>query len=164
MTSKRDLGPILAIVGGVIVLAAVIAGFIVIGGPGDARDQRLDAQTTARLDQVAAMAQCAFALKGQTPKDLAEMRAAIRDALKANPDIPACNRYTLDSDFPGADYTRIADDRIRLCGEFRRSFDPDQQSAFDRMQRYERFPELLAARPSGKHCYDIQLVKPDAAS
>ena len=45
----RNLGPVLALTGAGIAVVAVIAGFIAVGGPGDARERRLDGITMNRI-------------------------------------------------------------------------------------------------------------------
>ncbi|HEV7693515.1 MAG TPA: hypothetical protein VGO52_21960 [Hyphomonadaceae bacterium] len=159
MTSKRDLGPPLALAGLAVVVVAVIAGFIAVGGPGDARDRRLDEMTTTHLHDVANAAQCAFSFKGTAPGDMSEIRNALAEAIKASPNRTACDAFTLETPLSGADYTRIADNRIRLCADFRRPYDPDGTGTNRYLaSRSGVFPELLAARPAGHHCYEILLV------
>ncbi len=159
MTSKRDLGPILAIAGAVVAIIAVIAGFVVIGGPGDARERRLDEMTMQRVYTAAKMAHCAFILDGAAPAEISDARAKIAEAARANPNQTACGFFTLDSDMPGAAYSRLDESHIRVCGDFRRPYDPGSNDAIERLNSsYAEFPELLAPRPAGQHCYNIQMV------
>lgn len=163
MTSKRDLGPILAITGAAIAIVAVIAGFIVIGGPGDARDRRLDEMTMQRVYTVAKMANCAFILDGAAPAEISDARARIAEAARANPNQTACDFFTPDSDMPGAAYSRLDENHIRVCGNFRRPYDLGSNDVLERMNSsYAEFPELLEPRPAGQHCYDLELTQSEA--
>ena len=163
MSQKRNLGPILALTGAGIALAAVIAGFVVTGGPGDARDRRLDEMTMQRLYTVASMVNCAFVLNGTAPPDISTARESIHAAIRARPDTVPCGHFTPNSEMPGADYTRIDDTSIRLCADFLRPYTaaPDGPPDF-RNPDYMAFPELRATRPAGNHCYDIELIRPPA--
>jgi hypothetical protein len=164
MTSKRDLGPILAIAGAVVVVAAVIAGFIAVGGPGDARDRRLDEMTLGRMSNIVAAAQCAFTLEGAAPPDLAGLSAAMdRVTQRAATDDRGCDVYGSTPLADDVEYSRLADDRIHLCGDFRRPFDPDNKRPGTYTGRPQgRFSQLSKAHPAGRHCYEIQLVKAPA--
>jgi len=161
MTSKRDLGPPLALAGLAVVVVAVIAGFIAVGGPGDARDQRLDAMTTGRIMNIASAANCAFTLDGAAPANTAAVRSAIERAGQRSPDGGVCDIYGSLPLNNQVEYSRLANDRIRVCSEFRRPYEPEaaRETSYPN-PRGNRFPELDAPRPAGHHCYDIQLVKP----
>jgi hypothetical protein len=163
MSQKRDLGPVLALVGGGIAIAAIIAGFMITGGPGDARDRRLDEMTTQRLYTVATMVNCAFVMDGAAPPDMGAAREGAFNAMRTQPDRIACARFTPNSEMPGADYTRIDDTTIRLCADFLRPYTAalDGQAEFYSPD-YMAFPELRATRPAGRHCYDIELTRPPA--
>jgi hypothetical protein len=169
MSQKRNLGPILALTGAGIALAAVIAGFLITGGPGDARDRRLDDMTTSRLHAVASMVGCAFVLNGSAPLDIDAARASIETFIRTHVDPPQCSHFTPGGHFspelslPSADYTRLDDTHIRLCADFRRPYTPtpDYQPEFRSLDSIV-FPELETSRPAGRHCYDIELTRPPA--
>jgi len=164
MTRNRDLGPPLAIAGAAIAIVAVIAGFIVIGGPGDARDRRLDEMTMTELHEVAATARCAFVLEGKTFASIDEMRIAIGRLTNPSPNARVdCEMYAIDNVISATEYSRISDNRIRLCATFRRPTQkspPDQIDPTPRVAQWGYFVELAEARPAGRRCYDIQLVRP----
>jgi hypothetical protein len=167
MTRRRDLGPALAIAGAAIALASTIAGFVLVGGPGDTRDRRLDEMTMTELHEVAATARCAFVLEGKTFASMDEMRIAIGRLTNASPNGRVdCEMYAIDTVVSATEYSRISDDRIRLCATFRRptqNSPPDQIDPTLRGAQWGYFPELAEARPAGRHCYDIQLVRPAPA-
>ena len=170
---KRDLGPILAAAGGVVVLAAVIAGFIAVGGPGDARDERLDNVVMEKLNALASEAQCAFEATAKTYPNIAEMKSVADRTRRGNegrtsacshivPDVPPSEMGS-DGDpaQPGEiDYATIDESHIRLCGNFRRAYDPKRRMINRYGYMSENFPEFARARPVGKHCYEIELLPP----
>jgi len=168
--NKRNLGPVIALTGAGIAVAAVIAGFIAVGGPGDARDQRLDQMSLNRVSQVIGIAQCAFNATGATSATIEEAQQ-VRSTV-VNPGFPAplCggdlqpdNRITT-GDTPAApgDVTYRATDatHIKVCGNFRRSV-ADRDMANSYVPLADVYPQLVASHPSGVHCFDIGLVKTD---
>src|SRR5690606_13319608 len=78
MTSKRDLGPALGVTGAIVAAAAVIAGFIVVGGPGDARAERFDEMTMQRMRTITEAARCVMTVSGSAPATRADLVARIR--------------------------------------------------------------------------------------
>lgn len=87
MTSKHNLGPVIALTGAGIAVAAVIAGFILVGGPGDARERRLDDMTMQRISSVTQTAQCVFNVTGAAPVSIEEMHTvAMRAAASGKTD------------------------------------------------------------------------------
>lgn len=176
MTSRRDLGPILAVGGLVLVVAAVIGGFLAVGGPGDARAQRLDDQTLDKLISLAHTAQCAYNAAGHTFPTPDEMYAEAEKTARAGaqpecmqisplPTVPKPVGSDGDPATPGEiDYVVIDDSHIRLCGNFRQPFDPQgDRPSYPAMERHVTYPEFQAPRPkSGPHCYEIELVRPSS--
>lgn len=156
MTSKPDLGVILAAAGGALALGAVIAGFVIVGGPGDARAERFDDIVAQEMQQTAAAAQCAYWLSGKAPASVTQIEAVIQDK-RAEADKLNCLSTTLqDNGSTRVVYSAVDNDHIRLCGDFRRA-----SSRPDKSLDYwwsDQFPELRRARPqAGSHCFDIQL-------
>jgi hypothetical protein len=168
MTSRRDLGPLLAAVGGALVLGAVIAGFIAVGWPGDARAERLDNMTMERIASSVQLAQCAFMTSGQAPETIAEALSvparnsvtpgnrcgdfqsdrALRDIRSGQPEKPGDVTYSV-----------VNADHVRLCGHFRTPF--NRAEARIAPSAWISWPELEQDRPAGQFCYDLEL-KPDA--
>ncbi len=169
MTSKRSLGPILAMAGAAIVGAAVVAGFIAIGGPGDARDRRLDEMMIGKMTDVANIAQCAFNATGV-------VSASIEDAAKTrgwlDPDVAPelCSfgtttehRTVSSGAEPGAagdvSYAALPPNRIKVCGNFRRPSTATDTECRGICYGRRSYPELLEPRlTAGQHCYEIQLA------
>ena len=166
MTRQRNLGPVLALAGAGIALAAAIAGFFVVGGPGDARARRLDEITNERVGAALDSIQCAFNGSGEAP-------ASIGDSLRARgwrfqPDddtdcaqwngeeVASAARDVAPTHSGDITYTRLANDRIRICAFFQLPADAKPCSSCYQGQTYDAY---FAARPTGAHCYDIGLVR-----
>lgn len=170
MTSKRNLGPVLALTGAGIAIAAVITGFILVGGPGDARDRRLDGLTMSWITEGIQVAHCAYNATGAAPASIEEAHTV--RAVPVNPvDAPAfCGRgepprntrlHTGDQPAaPGdATYRAIDANHVRLCGDFRRPFSPDHDGYEGYSPYQSPYPQLGEARPAGVHCFEIELIK-----
>lgn len=165
MSQKRDLGPILAIAGGAVAIAAVITGFIVIGGPGDARDRRLDQMMLNRVTTVLNLAQCVFDETGATPKGLGDTK----DIGIQNPDggWPTCALGNSAEQIAGltdanisapgtVSYEASSTSRIRICANFRRPSLPSSNVGCYNNLGYVEFEE---PHDAGAHCFDIELVR-----
>lgn len=168
MTRKRDLGLPLAIAGSIAVVGAVIAGFIIVGGPGDARARRLDDQTMERIASSVQLAQCAFISNGQAPATMDEaMSAPAKSSVTPG---ERCGSFQSDRtlrdigsgqpDRPGdVTYNVIDASHVRLCGNFRTSFNHAEAELAP--TRWISWPELEQDRPAGPFCYELEL-KPEA--
>jgi hypothetical protein len=170
MTSRRDLGPVLAIAGGGVVVAAVIVGFVAVGGPGDARDQRLDNLTMLKIEALADSAQCVYSWSEKSFETVEELQAAVGKILGSNGEFP-CRQFSSNihdvafgsgasPENPGdVSYALIDDSHIRVCGNFRRSFDPDRALPYPFGYRTDAPTEFSRSRPAGVYCYEIELVE-----
>jgi hypothetical protein len=169
MTHKRNLGPVLALVGAGIALAAVIAGFIIVGGPGDARDRRLDEMTSQRVLAIARVAQCAYSTSRTAPATLdAALKA--RGRLSTDPkdteevDCATAiyqNQFTVQQgrtppNFGDVSYDVIAPDRIVVCGNFRTTYESETECT-ELCLRPPGHIELGNSRTIGVNCYEQQL-------
>lgn len=169
MTSKRNLGPILAAAGGVLAVAAVVTGFIVVGGPGDARDRRLDEITQSRINNVVVVVQCAFNATGEAPMTLAAAKATPRPTGTDNA-YPLCQGNEIDGFEVGQGlqpagpgditYERTGPMRINVCGNFRVPLEKGESGYYAGMGYI--YPQLEDARPRGVHCYAIDLAEAPA--
>jgi hypothetical protein len=160
MTSKRNLGPVLALTGAGIAVAAVIAGFILVGGPGDARTARLDQKTYSSLSDMANAAQCAFLAKGRSAESPEEIKTIVE---RFGPEVqysvcgvpPLSGRMALELD-PSIEYRPIDDARVEICATFLKP----TSSWIEQYTEYDRpsFKELLAPRATaGRQCYQLDL-------
>ena len=167
MTSKRDLGPILAIAGAAIAIIAVIAGFIIIGGPGDARDRRLDDMTTSRLMDIFNVVQCAYNGTGAAPSTV-EAAANTQGHIAKDEPLQPCNfgmppeRLAV---LPGRtppnpgdiSYEANAPGRVTLCANYRRPREAEDCNGI--CNRDPRTSIFSTAHPAGVHCYDLELTQ-----
>lgn len=158
MTRKPDLGVVLAVVGGAVVVAAVVAGFIAIGGPGDARARRLDEMKTTHMHQIAQAAQCAYSASGRIPESLAEAKTVLDT--EAGQKAPLGCEY-IDAqafDTRSITYSRSAADTIELCADFARATFDDR--VLGETYGPFGFPALNERRAGpGRHCYSVKLVR-----
>ena len=170
MTRQRNLGPVLALAGGGIALAAAIAGFVVVGGPGDARARRMDEMTFNRVNNVLLAVQCAFDATGAAPASLDEARKATRLNKDANRyetcDLGMSAETTSSGRQPpnpgDLTYDVVSPTQVSICANFRAKSDP-------------RVPEAVAygtpthaqmdePHAAGVHCYDLTLTPTYASS
>lgn len=154
MISKPDPGVIVAIVSGVAVIAAIVAGLVTVGGPGEARDQRFDDVRYQAIGEIATVARCYYDENGALP-------ATIEDARDYSAGIAfserTCARVTLRPDPEGTiSYSVAGPAQLNLCAQFRRpSPSPDRRPV---SVYAESFPELAAPRTElGHRCYLIQV-------
>lgn len=158
---KLDLGAWIVGIGAAIVVAAVVAGYLAVPDPGEARALRLDAARLETMQRIATGAQCAYTFTDRVPASMAEIRndflehrvAVAVGNCGAVPFTPA-EEGTVSYEAEGAEH-------IVLCAEFRRPSPP--QPAGEAPTRYDgsaEFPELLEPRAAaGRHCYRVRLVK-----
>lgn len=179
MTSKRNpnnrnLGPVIALTGAGIAAAAVIAGFIVIGGPGDARDRRLDEIAMERIMQASQLVQCAFNLSGAAPATIEEAGKIVSSGAAAGT-LPNCPYYpdtTANQIGQGSNpaapgdttYEKVSNTSVRYCGNFRRPFAPSKPAQPD-YRRDDYFGgSWQDPRPkAGPHCYEVDLIRMNGA-
>lgn len=164
MTQKRDLGPLLALAGGAIAIAAVIAGFVVVGGPGDTRDRRLDERTKSAVGIAFNIVQCAFNGSGAAP---ATIDAAMRsEGWTSKPEnrtscatLELEEQHIVSSGHPSrsdqVSYEALSPTRVRICAFFKR---PDEGRDCPGCYVGDSYDGLFAARSAGLHCYEIEMV------
>ena len=167
--SERSLGPILAAAGGVVVLAAVIAGFIAVGGPGDARDRRLDGLTIGRIQDVLQIARCAFNGNGVAPASIEEARQARGWQSEGQPTVP-CDLGTRPDEIPvsigskpakpgDVTYERASNSIARVCGNFRKPSTSSRDACNGNCMRGMPYDAIYVDRPvAGVHCFDVELA------
>lgn len=166
MINQRNLGPILAAAGAVLAAAAIIAGFIITGGPGDARDRRLDDLTVDHLRDVFNVVQCAYNGSGVAPPTLDAARKARGRIAKDEPlqdcdfgiepdDIPVSSGRTPSN--PGdISYEATGKDTITLCANFRRPGDSKLYTQYGPRRVTSIFHD---PHPAGVQCYDLTLTQ-----
>jgi len=158
MTSRPSTGTLLAIGGGVAIVAAIIAGLAVTGGPGDARASRLNEARLVQMRQIAIAAQCAFWADGQVPAMIEEMTAAVsRHKWSSDDWICYSDPVQIGPDLD-VSYTARPPSAIELCADFAdtRATAYDARTYFPQ-EAAPNFPELPQKPEAGRHCYTVQL-------
>jgi hypothetical protein len=161
MTRRPDLGGPIIIVAVVAIVASIAAGLWVVGGPGTARDRRLDKALQMDVRRVANIAHCAYLVSGDAPSSIDDGFLTLRkspDAAQA----AGCS-YFEDTAPSNVSYERLSENGIRVCATFLRSI----SASAARRPYYgsDTFPELRVERESGgPHCYDVTLtnVRPES--
>ena len=167
MTRQLNLGPILAMTSAGIAVAAIIAGFIIVGGPGNARDRRLDDLTSQRIGQVVGAVQCAFQATGIAPIDYPT--AAKTRSLPVSPGAPPAlcegggdTSLTVgQGDKPASPgditYADTGPTQATICGNYRAARGPEDVAPFYAFT--DVYPALMEPHAAGVHCYVLDLVK-----
>ncbi|MEZ5937501.1 MAG: hypothetical protein R3C52_04700 [Hyphomonadaceae bacterium] len=159
MTRQDRLGVWVAAIAGVALIAAIVAGFAMVGGPGDARARRFDDQTMRRINVLAGGAACMWRLDGEIPKDKEAITSWFDNFRQTHPD-ETCSgyyRYDYNDDFSAIDYSTSEAGAIRLCAEFRRPSRGDMETMA--LGDDPDFPVLREKRlEAGRHCFDLSLT------
>lgn len=166
MTPPRNIGPLLAVAGGVLGLLAAIVGLLITGGPGQARDRRIDDMTLQRIGSLSSGVECAFRLAGEMPASPSDVMIAVA-AHRHAAEESGCGAYVYDAQnlersWQDLEYQVVADRRFRICASFRLAGTPVDKAAKGMEWGYAA-PELSKPRPeSGRHCYEIAVSVPSA--
>jgi hypothetical protein len=160
MPAPRDKGDWLALALGGVTLAAVIAGFFIVGGPGRARDLKLDARRLEALTQTAAALGCYRRGIGPLPESITDARAAFDRAGSAARLADGCaGAEWVDDPVTGTPFEieRAGVDGARLCADFLRPAVKNEA-----LQTYWLVPGLIdtgVPRPdAGRFCYPVNLA------
>ena len=123
-----------------------------------------------RIEALADVAQCAYSWSGKTFETADEVLAAV-DKMRGSSGEFACRQVSPNLDAtafgrdahpenPGdATYALLDDSHIRVCGNFRRSFDPDRATPYTFAYQPDASTAFSQARPAGVHCYEIELIE-----
>jgi len=160
LTKKLDLGAIIAGLSALVVVGAVVAGLIAVGGPGDARALRLDALMLRDMQSIATAAECVYTFKNKVPASTEEIRTGM--AQRPSNMVGTCDQlYRRPRNEAAIAYSVENADHIRLCATFQRATPPEGQTApipYD--SPVTDFPELQEPRnAAGRHCYVVHLQK-----
>lgn len=136
---KRTPGFWLAVAAGVVVVAAVVGGLVIVGGPGEARLEKLD---TARRDDLRTIEHAVAEVWDRTdalPPSLDSLRAAdrLRPEDLADPETGA-----------SYDYRVLSDSTYELCATFARASDDRERWLHDR--------SAIDAHGAGRHCFTVR--------
>lgn len=161
MNRRPDPRPWIAGLGAVAVVATVIAGYLAIGTPGQARAQRLDEARLETLRKIAAGAQCAYTFTGRAPASIAQIRT---DFLERRIAVAGggCTVFELPAEEAQAvSYRPAGADHVILCAEFLRPSPKDETAG--PIRALGEFPEFAEPRAAaGRHCYRVRLVNQSA--
>ena len=136
---KRTPGFWLAVAAGVVVAAAVVAGLVVVGSPGEARLEKLD---TARRDDLRTIEHAVAEVWDRTatlPPSLDSLRAANRLRPEDLTDPETNEPYA---------YRVLSDSTYELCATFARASDDRERWLHDR--------SAIDAHGAGRHCFTVQ--------
>lgn len=162
MTKKSNLETWIVGVSAAVIVAAVVAGFAAVGGPGSARAHRIDELRLAAMNEIATAAQCAYSVTGAAPASLQEIETALA-ALRTSEG--PCQGATFDADRERrVSYQADDPDHINLCAEFLR---PSPSAANAEINGPREgplyFSELHEPREAaGRHCYRVRLARQTA--
>jgi len=167
MTRRLDLGPILAIAAAAVAGVAIVAGFIIVGGPGHARERRLDDLTTQKVGQLIGAVQCAFDASGVAPIDYGTAAKTRSTPTAGMPPI-LCDTTGGEQlkvgkgEAPAAPgditYGDTSPTQIKVCANFH-----SQQTWEGGTQNFppysDIYPVLAEEHSAGVHCYVLDLVR-----
>ena len=131
-----SIGRIAALVSSLVVLIAIIAGFIVAGSPSERRLERLDERRVSDLQQLSRALDVYWSEHQELPENLLDLLDGRR--LAVLPVDPV-------SRLPYA-YQPLSPDHYRLCAQFDRASPTSDQQQF-----WEH--------PAGQHCYEFQVAE-----
>lgn len=139
-----------------VVLGAVVLGFIVAGSPQRARELRADAERLQDFEQIRSGINNFFTAEGVLPKSLDELKASGRlfapEATLADP---------LTKEPYG--YRALTDTTFELCATFSAPSEPADRGDARPMPAYPAAPpgkETFVSwdHPAGRHCFTIEAV------
>jgi hypothetical protein len=159
---KLDLGAWIVGAAAIVVVAALIAGYLIIPDPGEARALRLDQLRLETMQRIATGAQCAYTFTGRVPDSIAAVRQDFLERRIAVA-VGECSAVQFTpAEEETVSYEAEAPEHIVLCADFRR---PTPEERAELQPRYyggpvAEFPELREPRvAAGRHCYRIRLVR-----
>ncbi len=146
-----------------IIVAAIIAGITITGGPGLARKEMQDTERLGHVQQAAFALACYQQAEGEIPEDLSIVWAAFSEVGSDTRESSACRREAFNkaqyaSVVAGGFTVRRKDGAVtHICAEFAAPY----QGGDDWMFRTENavVPNLNEARPAaGGHCFELDLA------
>lgn len=143
--------------------ASVVSGLILVGGPGQARQEREDAARLAALIDTAQALNCYRRGIGSLPEDVGRIRAAIEDPASPARRGKGCHDATWRRDpISGEPFEleRVDDQTARLCAVFAHAGVPVPDGY--RRQGDPWIDSRSVRTGPGRHCYIVDLtVEPD---
>lgn len=145
---------ILGILASVVIVGAVIAGLLLIDGPGKARAERFDAE---RIQNMATLAQYVdeyYRLNEAVPASLSELEEKYE--FDRNSTDPRSGET-----YP---YEKLSDNHFRLCATFETEGPHEIFALWMRLpefEQYQRHAEPNVAEGAGLQCFEISAVRDD---
>ncbi len=168
---RLDLGSILAIAAAAVAGIAIVVGFTIVGGPGHARDRRLDDITSQKIGQILGVVQCAFDASGIAPIDYPTAAMTRSAPAHGTPPTLCGSSGGMElkvgaGDVPAAPgdvtYLETGPTQIKICANFRIAQDQTvERQAYSSYGGWAIFGE---GHPAGGHCQFLDLVKSSIAS
>ena len=168
MTSKANLTAFIPWIGGAVVIAAIVAGYLTVGSPDDARAYQLDDLRMQTMNAMANVARCAYTATDTLPGSIQELRTTARTLASSERCLAVRAQPGLLDETNGVSYARDDASHIQLCAAFARPTRPDpNRNALDPSMAFLSgyFPELDERRSAaGRHCFHIAITKIESPS
>jgi hypothetical protein len=138
------VGRLLAIVASIVMFAAVLGGFHVLGSPAHQRDLRLDTRRVQNLTALSMAIRNVWMTNHTLPADLDAIDTPIRRTVDPVTGKPY-------------GYRRLSDETYNLCAEFAAASE-DSQSALATSYYLQNLPGWK--HPAGLYCYTFNIKQP----
>ena len=128
---------VLAGVASLVVLAAIVAGVVMLGSPSEERARRVDRRLVENLRDIKVTVDYYYAENGRLPASLHEL--AKEPVIRISKDAVPGGVYR---------YRVLGAEDFELCGTFERASERQEGSGVDVWQH-----------PAGEHCFALKVVK-----
>jgi len=163
MADKGDVSQFDTIFGwgvGAVITAAIIAGLIMVGGPGKARDQKIDAKRLNNMQMTARIISCYADYNEGLPETITPAKQALGTGNLSRKDQRCLNLKWETDPVSGTEfeYKRLGEYSFELCGVFaREGLEQDRQRG---MAYYNTRIGVLDTHKiresSGRYCYSAK--------
>jgi len=166
MTTKTNA--ILGWGAGGVMVASIIGGLLLIGGPGEARAKKEDAAILQAIQKTAKTISCYSDNIGALPEEITEIKSSYDDNSSAFKSSKRCRNLGWASNPVSQkefEYNRLEDDAFELCAEF--AYGSDGSEQYSSYGYYPTQNNILieADKPrtdAGRHCYSARGWDKDA--
>lgn len=123
LTRRNDVGLLLAAGLAAVSIGAIIAGLMLVGGPGKARDEKADDRLLTDLITIASQIECFVESSGSLPASLEELYAVVKVEPWNRPTDECQNIRQVDEAraLEAISYSLLSGQEARLCARFKRS-------------------------------------------
>ena len=144
-----------------VIIAAIIGGLLMVGGPVKARDHKIDAKRLSNMHKTARVISCYADDNDDLPQTSAPAREALASRSISSGKTQRCKNLTWDVDpvtQTEFEYNRLGPQSFELCGVFART--GDSQSGQKRPVYNVNNRDVLDTKPpresSGRFCYSAK--------